>query len=230
MLRFILFVVFLITICNGQSASNSIYWGATMEGPDTYGFNPATNNDYVTAPWAPFDAWNQFQSDAKKNVAIVHWGIEFPAPASAGQTQVEISNFDFTAAYNCRNRGAIPFMDWSTTGWANQQIVDGLMDLYISNVARSIKDNFPHKMFIRLDWEMNYPGFDWGISVHNNTAQSFVEMWRHIHDIVEIQENVTTISWVFCVNQEDLSVINDPSDPRNIVKTIYYPLHQTSLL
>jgi hypothetical protein len=203
---------------SSQAATNQIYWGSWIDGT-TYGTNPVTGTTYVTAPWPPFDAWDLFEQHTGKKMSLTHWGNGFPRPSTP---QVFANNFDWGAANNSKSRGAVPLVDWGTYGWSDQQIASGAMDTYLRNWAQAVKTNYPHPIFVRLDAEMNGFWNDYGPNnSFNNTAQDFVAMWKHIHDVVEIQSGVTNVTWVWCPNQEDQSVINSPA---NIINAInWYP-------
>lgn len=73
-------------------------------------------------------------------------------------------------------------------------VAAGAYDLYIQRWADAVKKvNSP--IFIRLGHEMNDPyRYPWG--PQNNTPQSFVNAWRHIHDLFA-QAGVTNVLWVW---------------------------------
>src|SRR5581483_1462889 len=138
---------------SSHAATNQIYWGAWVYNAPpffTFGLDPKTSANYTEIPW-DFDLWNLFESHTGKAMSLTHWGDQMPRPSSP---QNVASTFDFVAARNSQSRGAIPFLDWGTDGWSDQQITSGAMDQYLKNWATSVKANYPSPIFVRFDGEM----------------------------------------------------------------------------
>jgi beta-mannanase len=163
-----------------------IYWGAYMDGNDTYG------SSYGDAPWDT-NTWNLFQSHAGKKVSIVHWGV--PAPwTSSFNTQLTAHNAVLAA-------GDISLLDMNSGSVALKSIASGQYDSYITTWAQQAKA-FAHPFFLRWDWEMNGRWFSWGTTSTNvNTAADYVAAWRHMHDIFT-SVGATNVTWVWCPNAQ----------------------------
>jgi hypothetical protein len=161
-------------------ASANAYFGATISG-ETYG---ETEN----AP-RNLQAWDRFEHDAGKQVAIVNQGEEW---ASFDKTEVEA-----TAA-----RGAIPSVTMNLNGTTLEQVAAGAQDNAIKKWAQEAKA-FGRPFLFAPWWEMNGAWYAWGRSPY------FVAAWRHFHDLV-VAQGATNVTWTWVVN----SIWADPdSDP-----------------
>lgn len=164
--------------------ATSIYWGAFMDGDQTYG------TGYTDAPWG-LNTWDKFEADAGgKTVSICHFG----------QPQWwSRPSFDTTAHNNCWNRGAIPFVDY---GGADDlaAIIAGTYDADITAWANAYK-NWGKPAFIRLWWEMNQYGshwFSWAVPYYFTAAQ-YVAAWQHVWSICN-SVGATNMTFVWCPN------------------------------
>lgn len=168
----------------------SVYWGALVEAAA-----PSPGN---LAPGGVFDT---FEQRAQKKMSILHWG----QPWVMNGQYLRFQSDYFTAV---RNRGSIPFLDWSSfhlSGGVNQpdfqlsDIYNGTYDSYITQWAQDAKA-WGHPFFLRFDWEMNGDWqFPWAEKLNGNQPGDYVKMWRHVHDIFK-QQGATNVTWVWCPN------------------------------
>jgi beta-mannanase len=167
-----------------SSAPKSIYWGALMDGNNTYG------SSYGDAPWDA-NTWGTFQSHAGKKASIVHWGV--PAPWTSS------FNTQLTAHTNVLTAGELSLLDMNSGSTPLADIAAGKYDSSITTWAQQAAA-FKHPFFLRWDWEMNGSWFSWGTTSSNqNTAAAYVSAWRRMHDIF-VKNGATNVTWVWCPN------------------------------
>jgi len=77
-------------------------------------------------------------------------------------------------------------------------IASGADDAYILDWARAAKA-YGAPLYLRLAHEMNGSWYAWGRGVDGNTAEEYVAMWRHVHDLFD-QVGATNVRWVWCPN------------------------------
>jgi len=170
------------------AASDPIYWGAYIEGAQTY--NYLFGGTWSNAPWC--DPGTQcplpkFTANAGKAPSVEHWGMCWTC------------TFDSGVANAVVGRGDIPAVDWSNDSSASDaDIAAGKYDSQITAVAQAIKA-FGHPMFLLFDEEMNGGWYSYAPGNNGNTAASFVAMWRHIHDVFS-SVGATNVTWVWCPN------------------------------
>jgi hypothetical protein len=165
--------------------SSAIYWGAYIEGSQTYGH--VYGGNWGNAPW---DAatWSRFESNAGKPVSIEHYGQ--PPPWEHA--------FDALPARLVHNRGAIPAIDMSTKDVPLREIASGTYDESIAEWAKAAK-KWGRPFFLILDVEMNGGWEPYAPGVNGNTALDFVHAWRHMHDIFTAV-GATNATWVWAPN------------------------------
>jgi hypothetical protein len=162
-----------------------------MDGNDTY------NSSWGDAPWDS-NTWSTFESDAAKKVSIVHWGT--PAPWTAD------FNAQLTVHQKILARGDLELIDMNSGSVPLRDITSGKYDTAIKTWAVEAK-TFGHPFFLRWDWEMNGSWFSWGTTSSNqNTANDYVNSWRHIHDLFT-QAGATNVTWVWCPNVDSGSTM-----------------------
>jgi len=172
------------TATTAQSAAKPIYWGAYMDGNDTY------SSSYGDAPWDA-NTWQTFQSDAGKKVSIVHWGV--PAPWTS------TFNAQLSAHQKVVSAGELTLLDMNSGSVPLADIAAGKYDSSITTWAQQAAA-FGHPFFLRWDWEMNGRWFAWGTTSSNvNTASTYVSAWRHMHDLFA-RAGASNVTWVWCPN------------------------------
>lgn len=175
--------------------SSSIYWGAYMDGNDTYSYyygNPAPNGqNWMDAPWGNTgNTWDRFEQNAGKKVSIVHYG----QPNPWNQTTFYGSTADIAS-----NRGALDMIDMSSDSTALTDITNKVYDTQITTWANNVK-TWGKPFFLRWDWEMNGTWFNWGALAKTNPTD-YVKSWQHFHDVVTAA-GATNVTWVWCPNVE----------------------------
>jgi len=114
-----------------------------------------------------------------------------------------------------KSRGVTPLLWWTPNDPANpgspiysrhQNIIRGDHDAYIRSFARDAKA-FGSKVLLRFAHESNSDFFPWSINNHDNSAESFISMWRHVHQIFEA-EGASNVKWVWSVAKKSCSGCN----------------------
>jgi Glycosyl hydrolase family 26 len=168
--------------------SGSIYWGAYIEGTQTYGY--LYGGTWSNGPWC--DPGTQcplpkFTSNAGKAPSVEHWGMCWTCTFDSGVAALVVG------------RGDIPAVDWANDSSASDaDIAAGKYDSYITSQAQAMK-SFAHPLFLLWDEEMNGSWYPYSPGQNGNTAASFVAAWRHIHDIFAAV-GATNVTWVWCPN------------------------------
>jgi hypothetical protein len=101
-----------------------------------------------------------------------------------------------------RNNGQIAMLGWRSENWAggtppsltNASIASGTIDAYLQAFADGIAA-LGYPILILLDEEPNGSWNTW----YDATGVSFVNMWRHIHDIF-VARGALNATWVLCLN------------------------------
>ncbi len=161
----------------------SIYWGAYMEGPSTYGAG------HANAPWDD-GTWHTFEQAAGKRVSIVHWGV--PAPWD------QSFNAQLSQHRKILRAGALELLDMSSGTILLHDIAGGKYDPWILNWAKQARA-FGHPLFLRWDWEMNGTWFSWATTPGKQAPADFVAAWRHMHDLF-VSVGAKNVNWVWCPN------------------------------
>jgi hypothetical protein len=171
----------------GCATSSQIYWGAWIEGKDTY--TPLYGGSWGNAPWDS-QTWAKYQQNTGKAPSIVHWGVGTPWGHS----------FSYWAGtFNLvHNRGALNMIDMDTGSVSLSSIAAGSEDAAITTWAQQAAA-YGHPYFLRLNWEMNGGWFPWGTKSTGNTPADYVAAWRHIHDLFTAA-GATNTTWVWCPN------------------------------
>jgi hypothetical protein len=178
------------TVNVAKPASSSIYWGAWMDGNDTYDYYYGPSGFWQDAPWGNTgNTWDRFEQNTGKKVSVCHYGQ--PAPWS--QTTFYSSTADL-----CTNRGALVTMDMDTGSVPLKDITAGTYDASIITWAKNVK-TWGRPFFLRFDTEMNGTWEPYGPGKNNNTPQDFIDMWRHFHDVVAGQ-GATNVTWLWVPN------------------------------
>jgi hypothetical protein len=176
-----------VRVLTSHGESPSIYWGAYVEGTETYG--ALYGGNWSNAPWC--DPGTQcplprFEQDAGKSPSIVHWGMCWTC------------DFDPRVAAKVARGGAIPAVDWSTIGVSDADVANGRYDSWLTSQATAMRD-FGRPMFLLFDEEMNGTWYSYSPGADGNTPADFVAMWRHVHDIFA-SVGASNVTWVWCPN------------------------------
>jgi hypothetical protein len=163
-----------------------IYWGAYIEGVQTYRY--LYGGGWNNVPWDTA-TWDRFEANAGKRVSIVHYGQ--PPPWE--------QPFDVHPASLVTGRGAIPLLSVSSREASLADVANGRYDSSIAAWARAA-GAWRKPFFLRWNHEMNGSWFPWGSQARQDPAV-FVASWRHVHDLVEAA-GATNVTWVWCPNLE----------------------------
>src|SRR5215211_474809 len=170
----------------GERASRSIFWGAYIEGAQTY--SHLYGGSWGGGPWDS-RTWNKFESNAGKKVSIQHYGQ--PPPWEQG--------FVAHTANLVTGRGAVPLMSMGSWNASLADVATGVYDDSLTTWAQAVKA-WGKPFFFRWNWEMNGPWFAWGAQAARDPA-TFVAAWRHFHDLTN-RVGASNITWVWCPNLE----------------------------
>jgi len=99
---------------------------------------------------------------------------------------------DYTDVYllqQCREAGAVPFVNCLSGSWTYASIINGTHDSDLHTMARAFRD-FGDRILMCIDSEMN---------LENKNPSEFISMWRHIHDIFTV-EGASKVEWVWSPN------------------------------
>lgn len=178
------------TAATSGCGSKRIYWGAWIEGKQTYSY--LYGGTWSNAPWST-QTWAKYEQNVGKSPSIIHWG---------GGTFWDHAFSYWAATLNLvQNAGALNLIDMDTGSASLASIANGSEDAAITAWAQQAKA-YGHPFFLRLNWEMNGGWFPWGTTSSNqNTPAEYVAAWRHIHDIFAAQ-GATNATWVWCPNLE----------------------------
>ena len=168
-------------------AESPIYWGAVMDGTDTYGH--LYGGSWGDAPWDG-NTWSKFESNAGKRVSLVHWGLGTPWSNDFNHW---IGVFE-----QVRARGDLSVVDMTTGSTPLRSIASGRYDGAILTWMRQAAA-YGHPFFLVLDVEMNGNWEGYSPGANGNTPADFVSMWRHVHDLAT-RAGATNITWVWAPN------------------------------
>jgi hypothetical protein len=170
-----------------SAAAVSIYWGAGINGPDTYGY--LYGGSWANPPWDD-NTWNKFESNAGKKVSILSWSNSAP--------WVHDFNYFLSMHEKVRSRGDLSMISMNSGSVPLRDVANGLYDSYLTTWAQQVAA-WGHPFFLRWNWEMNGNWFPWSPGVNGNTASDSVAAWRHFHDLAA-QAGASNITWVWCPN------------------------------
>lgn len=138
-------------------------------------------------------------------------------PDLAGYFQGWDTPFRPDAVTRSWTKGVLPMVTWESRPmdasngeptepeYSLPRIIDGAFDEYLHQYARDVAAlGLP--VAIRLDHEMNGAWYPWseqgynGAQVNGNNRGDFVRMWRHVHDIFEVEGANAHVVWVWAPN------------------------------
>ena len=112
-----------------------------------------------------------------------------------------------TSMLQIARQGSVPELTlepWNYTQGVNQPnvadsvIAGGTYDAYLKQLAAAAR-GFGSPFLLRYAHEMNGNWYPWAASTNGNTAATYVQAWRHVHDIFT-QAGATNVRWVWCPN------------------------------
>jgi Bacterial Ig domain/Glycosyl hydrolase family 26 len=176
-----------VTISNGSSGGSRIYWGAYMEGTQTYSY--LYGGSWGNAPWSS-TTWHTFESNAGKKVSLVHWGA---SPPWTHDFNYYLSTFNLV-----QNAGELSLVGMLTGSVPLKDIASGKYDASIRTWGQQA-GAWGHPFFLVLDPEMNGTWAAYSPGKNGNTAADFVAAWRHFHDVA-VNAGAKNVTWVWCPN------------------------------
>ncbi|EMA52074.1 serine protease halolysin R4 [Halococcus salifodinae DSM 8989] len=81
---------------------------------------------------------------------------------------------------------------------------DGYIDRWASRLQNALSKSSGRQAYLRLAHEMNGDWYPWSPTVGDSAPQSYVRMWRHVHDQFDRQGIGNDLQWMWCVNAEDV--------------------------
>jgi hypothetical protein len=169
-------------VATSSSTGSSIYWGAAINGSDTYSYH--YGGTWGNPPWDD-TTWNRFESNTGKKAAILSWSNNAP--------WVHDFNYFLSLHEKVRARGDLSLISMSSGGVALRDIANGLFDSSLRTWAQQVAA-WGHPLFLRWDWEMNGNWQPYSPGVNGNTASDFVNAWRHFHDLTA-QAGASNVTW-----------------------------------
>jgi hypothetical protein len=154
----------------------------------------------VWQPGAPADLTKltQFERDAGKQAAIVHWFQGWGAANAA----LDPNHLRTVAA-----RGSVAMITWEPWNYTkglNQpeyslaSIAGGAHDTYVRTWARALAD-YGGPVLLRFAHEMNLRHYPWSVGVNGNTAAQYIAAWRRLYGIFAA-EGATNVQWIWSPN------------------------------
>jgi len=103
-------------------------------------------------------------------------------------------------------RGSVPMITWepwagrdADPNWTIQAaILSGANDEYIDSWARGLAD-FGQPLLLRFAHEMHDRPYPWAVGVNGNTADEYVEAWKHVRAIFD-RYPTSNVQWVWNPN------------------------------
>ena len=108
-------------------------------------------------------------------------------------------SFDAPVAAGASRTGALPLDSWGPAGASLADVASGRDDAYLTMFAGQVRD-YGKEIALTVGHEMNAPWSDWWGNGPAD-APTFVQAWRHIHDLFA-QQGATNVIWVWTVNIE----------------------------
>lgn len=113
-----------------------------------------------------------------------------------------IADLQSTAA-----RGADSILTWEPWRWgagaaqadfSNARVAAGTYDAYLADWGARLAA-WGKPVFLRFAHEMNGDWYPWSDGVNGNASGSYVQAWRHVHDVVTAA-GATNVRWIWSPN------------------------------
>jgi hypothetical protein len=171
-----------------------IYWGAYAGGAQ-YGL--------ADAPWNLTSA-TTFATHAGKRLSMLEWGQDW-YDTNGTASRPTLQPFPTALLNSVVRAGYLPVISWGSDQAATPapqpqfqlaRITSGAFDSYLETWAKAAAA-WGHTLYLRFDWEMNFPSAPYSELNDGNRPGDFVAMWRHVHDIF-VRAGATNVKWVWC--------------------------------
>ncbi|HSA50378.1 MAG TPA: glycosyl hydrolase [Yinghuangia sp.] len=126
------------------------------------------------------------------------------------------SPFDRRLFDQVAKRGMMPLLAWEPWDFRKENpveelrglqpeyaltnIISGKFDAYITSWAQGVKE-LGYPVGIRFAHEMNGFWYPWAAQANGNTADQYIQAWRHVHDIFTAA-GATDVTWVWSPNRD----------------------------
>lgn len=173
---------------------HGVYWGAYAGGAQ-YGS--------ADAPWDLSSAAT-FEDHAGKHLSMLEWGQDWYDTNGSGSGPA-LQPFPAALLNSVRQAGYLPVISWGSDqaaiaapqpGFQLARITGGAFDGYLHAWATAAAA-WGHPLYLRFDWEMNFPSAPYSERNNGNQPGDFVAMWRHVHDVF-VGAGATNVKWVWC--------------------------------
>lgn len=134
--------------------------------------------------------------DQRKKLRIIHWFVGWGTN----------KDFDLAGLEAVASRGELPMITWepgagvpNDPAWTlRDAVLSGKNDAYIESWAQGMAA-YCKPVLLRFAHEMHATSYPWGLGVNGNTAQDYVDAYRHVHDIFA-RYNAHNVRWVWNPN------------------------------
>ncbi|MWJ18575.1 endoglucanase [Clavibacter michiganensis subsp. michiganensis] len=136
------------------------------------------------------------------------------ASATLGESpSIVMSHVDFThpapisGLQSVAARGADSLITWEPwqggagvdqAAYTNARIIAGDQDAYIRSWGTDLA-KYGKTVYLRYGHEMNGNWYPWSDGVNGNASGSYVQAWKHVHDLV-VAQGATNVKWVWSPN------------------------------
>ncbi|WP_394804704.1 glycoside hydrolase family 26 protein [Clavibacter capsici] len=136
------------------------------------------------------------------------------ASSTLGESpSIVMSHVDFThpapiaGIQSVAARGADSLITWEPwqggagvdqPAYANARIIAGDQDAYIRSWGADLA-KYGKPVYLRFAHEMNGNWYPWSDGVNGNAPGSYVQAWKHVHDLV-VAQGATNVKWVWSPN------------------------------
>ncbi|CCE76583.1 glycoside hydrolase family 26 protein [Clavibacter nebraskensis] len=127
------------------------------------------------------------------SIVMSHVDFTHPAPI-AGLRSVAARGADSLITWEPWQGGA----GVDQPAYANARIVAGDYDSYIRSWGADLA-KYGQPVYLRFGHEMNGNWYPWSDGVNGNASGSYVQAWKHVHDLVAAQ-GATNVKWVWSPN------------------------------
>lgn len=153
------------------------------------------------------------------------------ASATLGESpSIVMSHVDFThpapisGLQSVAARGADSLITWEPwqggagvdqAAYTNARIIAGDQDAYIRSWGTDLA-KYGKTVYLRYGHEMNGNWYPWSDGVNGNASGSYVQAWKHVHDLV-VAQGATNVKWVWSPNVPYPGSTDLASDRKSVV-------------
>ena len=125
------------------------------------------------------------------HVPLIGWGSLWPLPAGCSSVNCSGQNIDANIANGLYDAGLDASASALKTWLAGPDGIYGNAD--------------DRRVYLRPSQEVNGNFFVWSPNVNGNTAQDYINAWRHIWTIFMVNHGLDSshVQWIYCVSNDD---------------------------